>query len=77
LKALVGWSAMVNRNRIHTWNRKGLAPGEIVLLHWTPDLGHQLSTLLTAIRSRHLHPRPLTAASFAGVIPQAHSLASR
>jgi peptidoglycan/xylan/chitin deacetylase (PgdA/CDA1 family) len=74
LRALVGWSAMVNRNRIRTWNGKGLAPGEIVLLHWAPDLGHQLSTLLTAIKSRHLHPRPLTLASFAG-IPQTHSVA--
>jgi peptidoglycan-N-acetylglucosamine deacetylase len=77
LTALVGWSATVNGNRIHTWNRKALAPGEIVLLHWTPDLGHQLSALLAAIRSRHLHPRPLTPASFAGVIPQAHSPASQ
>jgi peptidoglycan/xylan/chitin deacetylase (PgdA/CDA1 family) len=75
LKALVGMSAMVNGNRIRTWNGKGPEPGEIVLLHWTPDLGHQLSTLLAAIQSRHLHPRPLTPASFAGVTPQAHSLA--
>ena len=74
LKALVGWSATVNRNRIRTWNGKGLKPGEIVLLHWAPDLGHQLSTLLGAIQSRHLRPRPLTPASFAG-IPQAHSVA--
>ena len=73
LKALVGWSAVVNRNRIRTWNGKGLAPGEIVLLHWTPGLGHQLGTLLTAIHSRHLHPRPLTPASFAGITPQTHS----
>jgi len=74
LRALVGWSAMVNRNRIRTWNGKGLKPGEIVLLRWSPDLGHQLSTLLAAFQSRHLHPRPLTLASFAG-IPQAHSVA--
>jgi len=74
LRALVGWSAVVNRNRIRTWNGKGLKPGEIVLLRWSPDLGHQLSTLLAAIQSRHLHPRPLTLASFAG-IPQAHSVA--
>ena len=74
LKALVGWSATVNRNRIRTWNGKGLKPGEIVLLRWAPDLRQQLSTLITAIQSRHLHPRPLTPASFAG-IPQAHSVA--
>ena len=75
LKALVGWSAMVNRNRIRTWNGKSLKPGEIVLLRWSPDLGHQLSTLLATVGSRHLHPRPLTPASFAGISPQMHSLA--
>ena len=73
LKTLVGWSGVVTRNRIHTWNSKGLKPGEIVLLHWAPDLGHRLNTLLAAIQARHLHPRPLTPASFAGVAPQAHS----
>jgi peptidoglycan/xylan/chitin deacetylase (PgdA/CDA1 family) len=74
LRALVGWSAMVNHDRIRTWNGKGLKPGEIVLLRWAPDLSHQLNTLLATIQSRHLHPRPLTVASFAG-IPQAHSVA--
>jgi len=73
LKALVGWSATVNRNRIRTWNGKGLAPGEIVRLNWAPDLGHQLSTLHAGIRSRHLRPRPLTPASFAGIVPQLYS----
>jgi peptidoglycan/xylan/chitin deacetylase (PgdA/CDA1 family) len=73
LKALVGWSATVTRNRIRTGNGKGLAPGEIVLLHWAPDLGRQLGTLLAAIHSRHLHPRPLTPASFAGIMTQMHS----
>lgn len=75
LTALVGWSATVTRNRIRTWNGKALKPGEIVLLRWAPDLGHQLSVLLAAIQSRHLHPRPLTPASFTG-IPQMHSLTS-
>jgi len=74
LKALVGWSATVTRNRIRTWNGKGLKPGEIVLLPWAADLRHQLNTLIAAIQSRHLHPRPLTPASFAG-IPRAHSVA--
>jgi len=67
---------VVTRNRIHTWNSKGLKPGEIVLLHWARDLGHQLNTLLAAIKVRHLHPKPLTPASFAGVTPQMHSPAS-
>ena len=77
LKALAGWSATVTRNRIRTWNGKNLEPGEIVLLRWAPDLGRQLNTVLAAIKSRHLHPRLLTPASFAGVTPQTHSLARR
>jgi peptidoglycan/xylan/chitin deacetylase (PgdA/CDA1 family) len=50
LTALVGWSATVTSNRIRTWNGKAPKPGEIVLLHWAPGLGHQLSTLLAAIQ---------------------------
>jgi hypothetical protein len=45
-----------------------------VLLHWVPGLGQQLTKLLAAIHARHLHPMPLTAASFAGVTPQRRSL---
>ena len=53
---------------------KPLSPGEIVLLHWVPGLGRQLTVLLAAIRAAHLNPAPLTAASFAGITPQRHSL---
>jgi hypothetical protein len=61
-------------NRIETWNGKPLSPGEIVILHWVPGLGHQLAALLAAIRALHLNPTPLTPASFAGIAPQQHSL---
>jgi peptidoglycan/xylan/chitin deacetylase (PgdA/CDA1 family) len=74
LKALVGWSATVSSSGIRTWNGKRLAPGEIVLLHWVPGLGRQLTRLLAIIRARHLHPMPLTRASFAGETPQRRSL---
>jgi peptidoglycan/xylan/chitin deacetylase (PgdA/CDA1 family) len=74
LAALAGWSATVSGNRIRTWNGKPLVPGEIVLLHWVPGLGHQLTVLLAAIRALHLNPAPLTLASFAGIAPQQHSL---
>jgi peptidoglycan/xylan/chitin deacetylase (PgdA/CDA1 family) len=74
LTALAGWSATMSGNRIQTWNGKPLSPGEIVILHWVPGLGHQLAVLLTAIRARHLNPAPLTPASFAGIAPQQHSL---
>src|SRR5262249_15950397 len=75
LKILVGWSAAVTRNRIQTWNDKGLEPGEIGRLHWAPALGHQLNTPVAGMQARHLHPRPLTPASFAGIASQVHSLA--
>jgi hypothetical protein len=61
-------------DRIETWNGKPLSPGEIVILHWVPGLGHQLAVLLAAIRARHLNPTPLTPASFVGIEAQRHSL---
>jgi peptidoglycan/xylan/chitin deacetylase (PgdA/CDA1 family) len=74
LKTLVGWSATVTNAGIHTWNGKRLAPGEIVLLHWVPGLGKQMTKLLAVIHERHLHPMPLTPASFAGIAPLHRSL---
>ena len=74
LTALAGWSATMSGNRIQTWNGKPLSPGEIVILHWVPGLGHQLTVLLAAIRALHLNPTPLTLASFSGIAPQQHSL---
>jgi len=74
LKTLVGWSATATSAGIHTWNGKRLEPGEIVLLHWVPGLGQQMTKLLAAIHARHLHPMPLTPASFAGIAPYRRSL---
>jgi peptidoglycan/xylan/chitin deacetylase (PgdA/CDA1 family) len=74
LTVLVGWSATVSGDRIQTWDGKRLEPGEIVLLHWVPGLGHQLGRLLAAIHARHLRPAPLARASFAGIAPQRQSL---
>ncbi len=74
LTALAGWSATMSGNSIQTWNGKPLSPGEIVILHWVPGLGHQLAVLLAAIRALHLNPTPLTPASFSGIAPQQHSL---
>ncbi len=51
LKTLVGWSATVTSAGIHTWNGKRLEPGEIVLLHWVPGLGQQLTRLLATVTS--------------------------
>jgi peptidoglycan/xylan/chitin deacetylase (PgdA/CDA1 family) len=74
LTVLAGWSATMSGDRVRTWDGKPLSPGEIVLLHWDPGLGHQLTALLAAIRAQHLNPAPLTPASFAGLAPQRHSL---
>jgi len=74
LTALAGWSATMSGNRIQTWNGKPLSAGEIVILHWVPGLGHQLTVLLAAIRALHLNPTPLTPASFSGIAPQQHYL---
>jgi len=74
LKMLVGWSATIDHGRIRTWDGNGLEPGEIVLLHWVPGLGGQLTMLLAAIRAQHLNPMPLTPASFAGIAPQQRPL---
>jgi len=74
LKALVGWSATVSSTGVHTWDGKPLEPGDIVLLHWDPGLGRQLTKLLSVIHKQHLHPMPLTPASFAGEVPQYRSL---
>jgi peptidoglycan/xylan/chitin deacetylase (PgdA/CDA1 family) len=70
LTALAGWSATMSGDRIQTWDGKPLSPGEIVILHWDPGLGRQLTVLLAAIRAQHLNPAPLTLASFAGIAPQ-------
>jgi peptidoglycan/xylan/chitin deacetylase (PgdA/CDA1 family) len=74
LTALAGWSASMSGDRVRTWDGKPLSPGEIVLLHWDPGLGRQLTALLAAIRAQHLNPAPLMPASFIGIAPQRHSL---
>lgn len=74
LTALVGWSATVSGNRVETWNGEPLSPGAIVILHWVPGLGQQLTVLLKDIRALRLNPAPLTAASFSGIAPQQRSL---
>ena len=74
LAALAGWSATMSGDHVQTWDGKPLTPGEIVILHWVPGLGQQLTALLAAIRAQHLNPAPLTLASFSGIAPQDHTL---
>ena len=74
LLALAGWSANMSGDTIHTWDGKPLRAGEIVILHWVPGLGGQFAALLAQISALHLHPAPLTRASFAGIAAQPHTL---
>jgi peptidoglycan/xylan/chitin deacetylase (PgdA/CDA1 family) len=74
LLALAGWSATMSGDTIQTWDGKPLRAGEIVILHWVPGLGGQFAALLAQISALHLHPAPLTLASFAGIASQRHFL---
>jgi peptidoglycan/xylan/chitin deacetylase (PgdA/CDA1 family) len=74
LLALAGWSATMSGDTLRTWDGKPLVAGEIVILHWVPGLGGQFAALLAQISALHLHPAPLTLASFAGVAAQPRSL---
>jgi peptidoglycan/xylan/chitin deacetylase (PgdA/CDA1 family) len=74
LLALAGWSANMSGDTIHTWDGKPLRAGEIVILHWVPGLGRQFAALLAQISALHLHPAPLTLASFAGIAAQQRTL---
>ena len=74
LLPLAGWSVTMSGNTVRTWDGKPLRAGEIVILHWVPGLGGQFAALLARITALHLHPAPLTLASFAGIAPQRGSL---
>jgi len=74
LLALAGWSATMSGDTVRTWDGKPLRAGEIVILHWVPGLGGQFAALLAQISALHLHPAPLTLASFTGIAPQQGSL---
>jgi Polysaccharide deacetylase len=74
LLALTGWSATMSGDTIRTWDGRPLRAGEIVILHWVPGLGGQFAALLAQISALHLHPAPLTLASFTGVASQRGSL---
>lgn len=69
LRALFGWSAVVNppgigRPGLHTYDHGPLRAGEIVLLHWDPGLYRQLTSLLAIIKKSHLTPAFLAPANF-------------
>ena len=61
LKELVMWSAeWLPGKGIETWNGGPLQPGDIILLHWVPGVGHELAHLLKTLGKDGLHPAPLS-----------------
>ncbi len=62
LQELVMWSAeWLPGQGIETWNGGPLQPGDIILLHWVPGVGHELARLLKTLGKAGLHPAPLSA----------------
>lgn len=64
LRAVVMWSASFNPSNpatgLQTWNRRPLAPGEIILLHWQKGLLQQLLQIVSICHAEHLVPALLT-----------------
>lgn len=54
IRAIVMWSAVDQNGVISTWNHRPLSGGDIIILHWLPDVGSELQSLLETIRARHL-----------------------
>lgn len=62
LETMIMWSALDDGSGIQTWNDKKVAPGSIILLHWTPGLYADLVQVLQAVSDNHLVPAFLTKA---------------
>jgi peptidoglycan/xylan/chitin deacetylase (PgdA/CDA1 family) len=58
LREVVMWNAYMLNGRLATADGP-LHPGEIVLLHWTPDVYMNLQRLLSLAAAAGLHPAPL------------------
>lgn len=56
LDTMIMWSALDDGSGIETWNSGPLAPGSIILLHWTPGLYSDLLAVLKAVSEHHLVP---------------------
>ncbi len=62
LRYVVMWSAeWVPGQGVKTWNGGPIQAGEIILLHWVPGVGKELSQLLKTLAQEGLHPAPLNA----------------
>lgn len=62
LDSMIMWSALDQGSGIQTWNNGPIAPGSIILLHWTPGLYADLLAVLQDVSDHHLVPAFLTEA---------------
>ena len=56
IKYLLMWNVQIYRGKISMSGRKSLSPGDIVLLHYTPNLESDLKLLLKKMKQAGLQP---------------------
>jgi peptidoglycan/xylan/chitin deacetylase (PgdA/CDA1 family) len=59
IQAVVTWRATMNDGRLDIQGGGRLQPGDIILMHFRPDLRQNLEVALDAAQSAGLHPTPL------------------
>jgi peptidoglycan/xylan/chitin deacetylase (PgdA/CDA1 family) len=59
IRAVVTWRATMNEGRLDVQGGGPLQPGDIILMHFRPDLRQNLEVALDAARAAGLQPAPL------------------
>jgi hypothetical protein len=59
IRAVVTWRATMNNGRLDVQGGGPLQPGDIILMHFRPDLRQNLEVALDAARAAGLQPAPL------------------
>jgi len=59
IRAVVTWRATMNDGRLDVQGGGPLQPGDIILMHFRPDLRQNLEVALDAARAAGLQPAPL------------------
>lgn len=60
IKYVVKWGASVNKGKVAFASGEALRPGDIVLMHYRPELAEDLAAALTAAQAAGLKPALLT-----------------
>ncbi|HUW65949.1 MAG TPA: polysaccharide deacetylase family protein [Spirochaetia bacterium] len=66
IKYVVMWDAEISHDHLYTLHNRPLQPGDIVLLHWVPGLGREISDLLPILQREKLGVADLTQALAGG-----------